>query len=226
MSNDKLQDKYNEIFQEIKEEKMDWDFEDFLKQAEESNNDEKIIPLSPKETKPAIPKFFWLAASIVLILGVFFLTKLFNNSPSVQEQDTFVKNQIIKQKQQEDLLAINESQQQDSVAAKEKDSLVQTIVPEKEAEEVMNKILSKKSRLKKSVRQKYATAEPAPKQKKNKTTIKPKKPEYQENFVIINGQKIDNEQEAIDVAKYSLQMLSNHVSQTVAKAEPLTDYTE
>ncbi|WP_449400548.1 hypothetical protein [Chryseobacterium wanjuense] len=34
MSNDKFQNKYDEIFQSIKEEKMDWDFEDFLKKAE------------------------------------------------------------------------------------------------------------------------------------------------------------------------------------------------
>jgi hypothetical protein len=34
MSNDKFQDKYDEIFQNLKEEKMNWDFEDFLKKAE------------------------------------------------------------------------------------------------------------------------------------------------------------------------------------------------
>lgn len=226
MSNDKLQDKYNEVFQEIKEEKMNWDFEDFLKQAEESKNDGKIIPLKTTESKPTIPKFFWMAASIALILGVFFLTKTFNNKPSVEEQDAFVKNQILKQKQEEDLLAANEIKNQDSVVAKEKDSIVQNMAPEKEAEEVMNKILSKKSRMKKAVRQKYVSAEPKPKQEESKTTIKPKKPEYQENFVIINGQKIENEKEAIDVAKYSLQMLSSQVSKTVAKAEPLTDFTE
>ncbi len=225
MNNDKLEKKYQEIFQEIKEEKMNWDFEDFLKQTEESKNDEKIIPLQTRESKPAIPKFFWMAASIVLILGIFFLTKPFSNAPSVEEQDTFVKNQILRQKQEE-LLAANESEIQDSLAQKQKDSAVQNIAPEKEAEEVMNKILSKKSRLKKNVRQKYAAAEPAPIKEKTKTTIKPKKPVYQENFVIINGQKIENEKEAIDVAKYSLQMLSSQVSKTVAKAEPLTDFTE
>lgn len=225
MNNDKLEKKYQEIFQEIKEEKMKWDFEDFLKQTEESKNDEKIIPLQTRESKPAIPKFFWMAASIALILGIFFLTKPFSNAPSVEEQDTFVKNKILKQKQEE-LLAANESEIQDSLAQKQKDSAVQNIAPEKEAEEVMNKILSKKSRLKKNVRQKYAAAEPAPIKEKTKTTIKQKKPVYQENFVIINGQKIENEKEAIDVAKYSLQMLSSQVSKTVAKAEPLTDFTE
>lgn len=228
MSNDKLQDKYNEVFQEMKEEKMNWDFEDFLKQAEESKNNGKIIPVKTSEKKPTPPKFFWLAASIALILGLFFLTKTFNNKPSVEEQDAFVKNQILIQKQEEDLLAATEIKNQDSVdaAAREQDSVVQNMSPEKEAEEVMNKILSKKSRMKKAVRQKYVSAEPKAKLEENQITIKPKKPEYQENFVIINGQKIENEKEAIDVAKYSLQMLSSQVSKTVAKAEPLTDFTE
>ena len=228
MSNDKLQDKYNEVFQEMKEEKMNWDFEDFLKQAEESKNNGKIIPVKTSEKKPTTPNFFWLAASIALILGLFFLTKTFNNKPSVEEQDAFVKNQILIQKQEEDLLAATEIKNQDSVdaAAREQDSVVQNMSPEKEAEEVMNKILSKKSRMKKAVRQKYVSAEPKAKLEENKITIKPKKPEYQENFVIINGQKIENEKEAIDVAKYSLQMLSSQVSKTVAKAEPLTDFTD
>lgn len=226
MSNDKLQDKYNEVFQEMKEEKMNWDFEDFLKQAEEPKNDGKIIPLKASEKKPTIPKYFWLAASIALILGVFFLTKTFNNKPSVEEQDAFVKNQILMQKQEEDLLAAKESKNQDSVTAREKDSVVLNMSPEKEAEEVMNKILSKKSRMKEAVRQKYVSAEPKPAQQENTTTLKQHKTEYQDNFVIINGQKIENEKEAIDVAKYSLQMLSSQVSKTVAKAEPLTDFTE
>lgn len=228
MSNDKLQDKYNEVFQEMKEEKMNWDFEDFLKQAEESKNNGNIIPVNTSEKKPTTPKFFWLAASIALILGLFFLTKTFNNKPSVEEQDAFVKNQILIQKQEEDLLAATEIKNQDSVdaAAREQDSVVQNMSPEKEAEEVMNKILSKKSRMKKAVRQKYVSAEPKAKLEENQITIKPKKLEYQENFVIINGQKIENEKEAIDVAKYSLQMLSSQVSKTVAKAEPLTDFTE
>ena len=205
---------------------MDWNFEDFLKQAEERKNDEKIIPLQKTESKPTVPKFFWMAASVALILGIFFLTKMFNNKPTIEDRDAFVKNQILKQKQEENLLAVNETETQDSTASKEKDSIVQNIAPEKEAEEVMNKILSKKSRMKKTVKQKYTVAEPAKQPEKTKTTIKPKKPEYQENFVIINGQKIENEKEAIDVAKYSLQMLSNQVSKTVAKADPLTDYKE
>ena len=38
MKTDKSQDKYNEIFQELREEKMNWDFEDFLAEAEKEKN--------------------------------------------------------------------------------------------------------------------------------------------------------------------------------------------
>lgn len=222
MENENTQNKYDEIFREIKEEKMNWDFEDFLKQAEESEKDEKIILLKAEKANPSFPNFFWMAAAVALLLGVFFLTKMLNQKPTVQEQDDFVKNQIQQQKK-EDFLVVNEAENQDSIQIKEKDSVVQNMVPEKEAEEVMNKILSKKSRLKRSVKQRYAAAEP---KKIEKPTAKSQKPEYHENFVIINGHKIEDEKEAIDVAKYSLQMLSNQVSKTVAKADPLTDYSE
>ena len=48
MNNDKFQDKYNQIFQELKEEKMDWDFEDFLQKVEKNSADEKIVPIQKK----------------------------------------------------------------------------------------------------------------------------------------------------------------------------------
>ena len=36
---------YQHIFRELKEEKMDWNFEDFLKKTEEKPEETKIIPL-------------------------------------------------------------------------------------------------------------------------------------------------------------------------------------
>ena len=49
---------------------------------------------------------------------------------------------------------------------------------------------------------------------------------YESNYVIINGQKIENEQEAIDLAKYSLQILSENVSKTVAHTDVLPNFNE
>ena len=84
MSNDKFQDKYEEIFQNLKEEKMNWDFDDFLKKAEGKEEDvqENEIPVIPidTKTKPSFPKWFWMAASVVLLLSVGLIFKYTQNS--------------------------------------------------------------------------------------------------------------------------------------------------
>ena len=236
MSNDKLQDKYNEIFREIKEDKMNWDFDDFLIKTEDQQTDEKIVPLKTNDSKPSFLKFFWMAASIALILGLFLLYKNFIKT-DIQTKNEMVKNEILKQKNEEnnDFLVQNTSAEnnQDSLKIREKDSMVQSIKSDEEAQEVMNRILPARGRIKRTVKQRYAAAEPV----QTKKDIKPasaktknqninQSSDYQDSFVIINGQKIENEEEAIDVAKYSLQMLSNQVSKTVAKADPLTNYNE
>lgn len=227
MSTDKSQDKYKEILREIKEEKMDWKFEDFLQQTEAKESPAKIIPIT-KEAKLSIPKFFWMAASVILLLGIFFLTRFFDQPSTVDEQNQLVQQEITKQKE-DGLLIDNEYVvEEDSVLKKNKDSVVQNFETEKEAEEIMNKILPKRGRLKKNIKTRLASEE------KHKTEnlrdevykVATENPEYQENFVVINGQKIYNEAEAIDVAKYSLQMLSSQISTTVAQADPLSDYTE
>ena len=65
MNKDKFQDKYNEIFQEIREEKMNWNFDDFLAKTEEKPQDAKIVPLHKKSSK----QWMYIAASLVLIAG-------------------------------------------------------------------------------------------------------------------------------------------------------------
>ena len=84
MKKDQLQDKYNEIFRDIKEEKMDWSFEDFLQTtegAEPEQNTAPIIPLGEKK-KPSFPKWFWMAASVMLIFG-FGVFLNYNNSGAI-----------------------------------------------------------------------------------------------------------------------------------------------
>ena len=68
MSNDKFQDKYNEVFQSLKEEKMNWDFEDFLQKAE-SKVDLPIIPI--RNEKKSLSKWVWMAACAVVVFGLF-----------------------------------------------------------------------------------------------------------------------------------------------------------
>lgn len=44
---DQLQDKYDEIFRDIREEKMDWSFEDFLQKAEGEEPEKDAAPVIP-----------------------------------------------------------------------------------------------------------------------------------------------------------------------------------
>ena len=216
MKNDHTDKKYSEIFNDLKSEKMNWDFDDFLAKAE---NQEKIIPLQKERNSATFPKFFWMAASVVLLvsLGIFFT--IFNKN-QIEEQDDLSKTEILKQKNDfgngNEIVAVHT---QDSLKTV-RDSIITDSPAEISGDEMMDKILPKRGRLKRQVRQHYVSAPRKSAPEKSAT------PEYQSNYVIINGQRIENEQEAIDIAKYSFQVLSENVSKTVAHTETLNDIIE
>lgn len=201
MKNQSPQDKYTEILQDIKEEKMNWDFEDFLKEVEAK--EEKIIPIQRKEPRKLLYKTIGLAASIAIILGIFFLFQKDESNAVAPEQMIATKEEVWKKASE----AWQQETLQDSTTVPQMDSAIQHPTAEKEAEQVMNKILPKRERIKKNIRQRYAVTQS---NKEAKST------EYQEDFVIINGQKIKNEEEAMEVTRYSLQVLSDKVSETIA----------
>ena len=86
----------------------------------------------------------------------------------------------------------------------------------------MDQILPKRGRIKKFTRERYAQVETP---KKNTPKNKIETSDYESNYVIINGQKIENEQEAIDLTKYSFQILSENVSKTMAQTDALNSLT-
>ncbi|MDR2205079.1 MAG: hypothetical protein LBE36_02820 [Flavobacteriaceae bacterium] len=222
MNTDKSQDQYDDIFRELKNEKMDWNFEDFLQKTETP----KLEPLRQAQgdkselriTKPCqaersrsleTRKIFWMAASIILLFGIYFGVK--NLGTHNSNTNELITNEINKQKEDFD--------KENSVAANEADDSLNTVAdsisPDSDSvqkhiaeEDILDKIVSKKGRIKKSERKKYV---------KNETKPKPN-PEfqYQDNYVIINGQKITNEQEAINITRYSFQILSEKMGQTIA----------
>ncbi len=214
MKNDKFQNKYNQIFREMKEEKMDWNFDDFLKKTEEEKT--TIIPINHKNGS-AFPKLFWLAASMVLLVSLGFLFKNHNKN-NIQQNADLVKSEIERQKKSGELidtLSINQKTIaiNDSIKKNIKKDTLEMESPTTEVISV-EKILPKRGRIKRNSRT-YLV----------ENTIPAKKPEYESSYVIINGQKIENEKEAIDVAKYSLQMLSDKVAQTVTADNTFnTDY--
>lgn len=214
MKTDRSQDKYNEIFQELREEKMNWDFENFLAEAEKK--EQPVIKISEKKSA-SFPKFYWLAASLVLLatLGAFFK---FSTPTSIQEQNDLVKNEILKQKDDfgngNEFVAIHTN---DSVNVAS-DSLVTDSAYISSDEDVMDKILPKRGRIKRNPRPVFVQNDTQVKSAK-KTTEKVSN--YESNYVIINGQKIESEEEAIDLAKYSFRILSENVTKTVAQTEAL-----
>lgn len=221
MKTDKSQDKYDEIFQELREEKMNWDFEDFLAEAEKTEN--TITEISEKKSA-SFPKFYGMAASVVLLvsMGVFYNV---SNKNKMAEQSELVKNEIIKQKndfgKDNEIVAVHSN---DSLKTAS-DSLVTDSVSIGTDEDLMDKILPKRGRIKRNSRPVYVQNDIPEKSATGKTA---QNPEYKSNYVIINGQKIENEQEAIDLTKYSFRILSENVSKTVASTEAvnsfITDY--
>ena len=222
MSKDKFQDKYDEIFHNLKEEKMEWDFEDFLKQAEgkedvKDNNETPIIPIDSKN-KPAFPKWFWMAAAVVLLLSLGFI---FNyNHQSIEDQAQLVENQIKQQKnnfieennEQQAQVAVNHVS--DSVNGIKQDSLFQeNTIAEKD---YLDEILPKRGRLKKERKPRYVNNSSYHKAAKDSTG-------YKDSYVIVNGKRIDNVEEAINVTKYSFQIFANNVSEKLAKPTVVDD---
>lgn len=206
MNNDQYQDKYTEVFKDLKEEKMNWDFEDFLQKAEGTiSNEAEIIPIS--KAKPSFPKWFWMAASVVLLFSVGLIFND-NQNADVENQAQLVENEI--QKQKSDFIKENHEHQtqvavlsSDSISGEKRDSIFQD---SSLAEvDVLDKILSKKSRIKKEIKPRYV----------NNTGVSNIKDStgYRGSYVIVNGKRIDNMEEAINVTKYSFQVVANNMNQ-------------
>ena len=154
-------------------------------------------------------------------MGFFF--KFLNNN-SIDEQDNLVKNEILRQKEkfnQDTNLAVNEIS--DSLQIKS-DSIISdsaSTVDQRNETDITDQILPKRSRMKKQVRQHYAQTT---NQKKSVKKQSAKTSEYESNYVIINGQKITSEKEAIDLTKYSFRIFSENVSKTIAQTEALNTF--
>lgn len=210
MNNDQYQDKYTEVFKDLKEEKMNWDFEDFLQKAEDSARDEAdVMPIS--KAKPSFPKWFWMAASVVLLVSAGFIFNLDQNG-NVEDQAQLVENEI--QKQKSDFIKENHEHQtqvavlsSDSISGEKKDSIFQEVSLAEV--DVLDKILSKKSRIKKETKPRYV----------NNTGVQNIKDStgYRDSYVIVNGKRIDNVEEAINVTKYSFQVVANNMNQALAQ---------
>lgn len=218
MNKDQYQDKYTEVFKGLKEEKMNWDFEDFLQKADSrAHEGADIIPVS--NSNPSFPKWFWMAASIVLLfsVGLFFN---YHQNEDVQNQAQLVANEIKKQKadfikenrEHETQVAVLNS---DSISGEKRDSIFQE-ASLAEAD-VLDKILSKKSRIKKETKPRYVRNTGFSNMKDSTG--------YRDSYVIVNGKRITNEKEAIDITTFSFMKMGKEFKKTVASSQKNEDFT-
>ncbi|WP_288376732.1 hypothetical protein [Chryseobacterium culicis] len=219
MKKDQLQDKYNEVFRDIREEKMDWSFEDFLQTAEGAEPEKNASPIIPLEDKKknSFPKWFWMAASIMLVFGIGLFINHNNSGTEVQDREKLVKDEILKQKSgfieensdHQEQVAVNHT---DSISGVKKDSVFQdNQVAEKD---VMDEILPKRGRLKKERKPRYVDNSSYPSKNLNDSATA-----YNESYVIVNGKRISSEKEALDVTRYSFMKLGNEFKKTVASSQ-------
>ena len=197
MNKDKFQDKYQEIFQEIKEEKMDWGFEDFLQKVEKKPADEKIVPIQKKGGGNT--KWFWMAASVVLFLGlgVFFrnTTEEPKIEPSIVSTSTSSVKKEASKSVKENVESVSVTRKIDVEPAKKKKSRYKN---------------NAQYLAKNSVKHHHKSA-----QNDNEVI------EYNPNFVIINGKPVGTEEEAINYTKTALDMLGGNINSALENAEPV-----
>ena len=219
MKKEQSEEHYKKISQELKKDKMNWNFEDFLKKTEET---EKIIPLVPQSKGGSIPKTFWLAASIILLISIAIFFN-YEKQSTLNQEDDYAENTILKTKdslKKEIKLANNTVSDTLKTKSEIKTNDSTSTVEQKESN-IMDQILPKRGRIKKITRERYAQVAPP---KKNTPKNKIETSDYESNYVIINGQKIENEQEAIDLTKYSFQILSENVSKTMAQTDVINNF--
>ncbi len=197
---------------------MEWDFEDFLQKAE-GKKEAEIIPLEKK--KPSFPKWFWMAACVVVLFGIGLIFN-YNQNTEVQNRARLVKDEVLRQKpgfieenqEPQEQVAVNNYT--DSLSGVKKDSALQeNSVAERD---VLDEILPKRGRLKKETKPRFVSNS-----YKKYNVAKKDSTGYKDSYVIVNGKRIENVEEAINVTKYSFQIFANNVSEKLVQPKVVND---
>lgn len=203
MNTDKFQDKYNEIFQELKEEKMDWNFDDFLAQTEKPL-EAKIVSLKKKPNK----QWIYLAASMAVIVGFGIVLK--NN---FSEKTNIEPTKIVQNTSTENTSIQNITKIESTVKVTDNTMpITRTINTEP--------VKRKKSKYKNTA-QYLAKNHQSTYKNQKKVHIDDEIVEYNPSFVIINGKPVATEDEAIKYTKNAIDMLGGNINTALEKAEPV-----
>ncbi|RQP14745.1 MAG: hypothetical protein EAS48_00950 [Chryseobacterium sp.] len=177
---------YFEALHTEKNERMDWSFDEMMQQTPSP-----LSIVKPKKRAPIKP-LFWLAASVAIIFGSYFLMSE-NHRPRETTQQvvkTYSKT-ITSPTVPEQIAEIPEPIATERIASVET-AVAKTV---KQSEEPSTEIY------------RADTAE--------KTTVE------DENYVVVNGKKIYDEETALLYTEAALRLLSENLNQTVAYAAPI-----
>lgn len=196
---------YFSFLKEEKQEKLDISFEDFLKKTEEP----KIIPIPIKKTSY---KMYWMAASLVLLMGVSVFW-MFNQPQKIEA--TIAKNPIVPKKEKiEKVVPVDEMIEQTStpkpVLANQETQKV-----DKTADDTVVKELVRKEFERLMAQQETESN----KEEKQIQVPTESISDYNPNYVIINGKPIYDEGEAIAVTENAFNYFASNVTQTINHAE-------
>lgn len=202
---------YFSFLKEEKQEKLDISFEEFLNKATKLDVEEepKIVAL-PVAKKKSYSQY-WMAASLVLLMGISGFWML-NNPEKIEPKIT---NHVEAPKQVESQKAspVEGTSTQQPVLAQ------QDVQPIKKNENKKPVIENQESKVQFASHQPKKIEENLNQNKVNSDS------DYNPNYVIINGKPIYNEQEAIAVTEDTFNYFASNVTQTINKAESAQNQT-
>ena len=204
--NPNIDKEYQNIFRELKEEKMDWNFEDFLKKTEEKPEETKVIPLQ-KKSGGGNQKWYWMAASLVTLFGMMMFFNPDITEPTLKP------------------IASNESNSSEKPAQTNiiKPTENQYINTNSNTIKVAENNVKPTKKINHEFRNEHQNIASQPSKAVENSTEILENPaeEYSADYVIVNGKKIYNEEEAIDITKEAFQLFASNVTKTINQAEPI-----
>lgn len=204
--NPNIDKEYQNIFQELKEEKMDWNFEDFLKKTEEKPNETKRIPLK-KGSGGGSQKWYWMAASLVTLFGMMMFFNPDITEPTLKPIASNNRNPSQKPTQTKTTkITENHNINSNSNTIKVAENNV------KPTKKINHEFRNEHQNI---------ASQPSTNVKNSTEILENPAEEYSADYVIVNGKKIYNEEEAIDITKDAFQLFASNVTKTINQAEPI-----
>lgn len=181
-----LDNSFFEVLNEEKKVKMDFSFDEFLSKIDEVDQDQNQ-EIQPKRKQVKIWSWMGMAASVLIVFGLYFTQK-------ITVEPTNFPLEIV------DHLPVVE---EDSV----KEEIINEVGNELISDDLENiNTIAKNEENKQKITNKVVT-------QKSITEQTESAKEYSSDYVMVNGQPVEDEQEAVELAKSTLKIFSKKMNQ-------------